>query len=246
MNSCGQHMIAGIGFQGMSIKAPNGAVIPALQVLLGGGNTGNGTGVFADKVIKIPSKRVLLALELILNDFISNKELSFNKYYEEKGKIYFYELLKPLTDLDALKSSDFIDWNQEGAYQKEVGVGECAGVMVDLVATLLYDSKEKLDRAEASILSGRQKDAGYLIYQAIVGGAKARLLDVNVSSPNHNAIIEAYQESFTDFINSNFQSFKAFALYYQSIELGRDQLINYLNNARQFVEDISNNRNKTN
>ncbi len=246
MNSCGQHMIAGIGFQGMSIKAPNGAVIPALQVLLGGGNTGNGTGVFADKVIKIPSKRVLQALELILNDFISNKELAFSKYYEEKGKMYFYELLKPLTDLDDLKSTDFIDWNQEDAYQKEVGVGECAGVMVDLVATLLYDSKEKLDRAQTSIISGRYKDAAYLIYQGIVGGAKARLLDINVTSPNHNAIIDAYQENFLDFKDSDFQSFKAFALYYQSSDIDKDQLINYLSKARQFVEDITIKRNKTN
>lgn len=246
MNSCGQHMIAGIGFQGMSIKAPNGGVIPALQVLLGGENTGNGTGLFADKVIKIPSKRVLIALELILDDFIAYEGQSFSKYYEEKGKIYFYELLKPLTHLDDLQASDFIDWNQDEAYQKEVGVGECAGVMVDLVATLLFDSKEKLDRASTSLTNNKYKDAAYLIYQGIVGGAKARLLDINVSVPNHNAIIDAYESHFEDFQVTDFSSFKSFALYYQSNDADVKRLSNYLDFAQQFVNEISNNRNKTN
>ena len=40
MNACGQHNMANIGFQGMSIKAKNNLVAPALQVLLGGGNSG--------------------------------------------------------------------------------------------------------------------------------------------------------------------------------------------------------------
>ncbi|PCH73176.1 MAG: nitrite reductase, partial [Flavobacteriaceae bacterium] len=52
MNSCGQHSIANIGFQGMSIKSGK-LVAPALQVLLGGGILGNGQGRFANKVIKV-------------------------------------------------------------------------------------------------------------------------------------------------------------------------------------------------
>ena len=39
MNACGQHNMANIGFQGMSIKTKNNLVAPALQVLLGGGNS---------------------------------------------------------------------------------------------------------------------------------------------------------------------------------------------------------------
>ena len=36
MNSCGQHGLAHIGFHGSSVKA-NGKVVPAVQVMLGGG-----------------------------------------------------------------------------------------------------------------------------------------------------------------------------------------------------------------
>ncbi|HEV7230199.1 MAG TPA: nitrite/sulfite reductase, partial [Bacteroidia bacterium] len=41
MNSCGQHGLAQIGFHGSSFKAGSN-VVPALQLLLGGGNLGNG------------------------------------------------------------------------------------------------------------------------------------------------------------------------------------------------------------
>ena len=66
MNACGQHNMANIGFQGMSVRTKDKLVAPALQVLLGGGNLGDGNARFADKVVKIPSKRGPEALRLSL------------------------------------------------------------------------------------------------------------------------------------------------------------------------------------
>ena len=73
MNACGQHNMANIGFQGMSVKSGK-LVAPALQVLLGGGILGDGKGRISDKVIKVPSRRGPEALRLILNDETSKKE----------------------------------------------------------------------------------------------------------------------------------------------------------------------------
>ena len=99
MNACGQHNMSAIGFQGMSINSGK-LVAPALQVLLGGGRLGNGEGRFADKVIKIPSRRGPDALRYILNDFDANGNGStFLDYYDAKGEKYFYEFLKPLADV---------------------------------------------------------------------------------------------------------------------------------------------------
>ena len=84
MNACGQHNMANIGFQGMTVRTKDKLVAPALQVLLGGGNLGNGKGYFADKVLKIPSKRGPEALRRILNDFEANANgKSFVDYYLE-------------------------------------------------------------------------------------------------------------------------------------------------------------------
>ena len=56
MNSCGQHSVSDIGFHGSTLKK-DGLTYPALQVLLGGANNGDGDARFGDKVIKVPSKR---------------------------------------------------------------------------------------------------------------------------------------------------------------------------------------------
>lgn len=84
MNACGQHNMAHIGFQGMSVRTPNKLVAPALQVLLGGSVIGDGQGRFADKVIKIPSKRGPEALRIILNDYDNNGGgQEYDVYYQD-------------------------------------------------------------------------------------------------------------------------------------------------------------------
>lgn len=79
-------------------------------MLLGGGVLGNGQGRFADKVIKMPSKRGPQALRNILDDFAQNAEgKDFLSYYDAQGQKYFYDILKPLSATDNLESSDFVD-----------------------------------------------------------------------------------------------------------------------------------------
>ena len=66
MNACGQHNMANIGFQGMTIRTKDKLVAPALTSIIGWRKFGNGKGYFADKVVKIPSKRGPEALRRIL------------------------------------------------------------------------------------------------------------------------------------------------------------------------------------
>ena len=200
MNACGQHNMAEIGFQGMSINSGK-LVAPALQVLLGGGNLGNGEGRFSDKVIKVPSRRGPEALRMILNDFEANGNgLRFLEYYLEKGEKYFYEFLKPLADVTLLSEADFIDWGNADNYVKAVGIGECAGVVIDLVATLLLEAKDKLTFAQEAFEEQKWSDAIYLGYAGFVNGAKALLLAENQKTNHHAGIIDLFD---TVFVESN-------------------------------------------
>ncbi|MBA4746206.1 MAG: HEPN domain-containing protein [Muricauda sp.] len=199
MNACGQHNMAHIGFQGMSVRTKDKLVAPALQVLLGGGNFGDGNARFADKVAKIPSKRGPQALRLILDDFEANGNgASFTDYYEEKGQHYFYDFLKPLTDVDNLTQEDFIDWGNEEKYKKEIGIGECAGVIVDLVATLFFESQEKIENAEEAINDGKWAASIYYSYQSIVNSAKALLTAEKVKVNTHASIIRDFDKLYVE------------------------------------------------
>ncbi|MBS7252832.1 HEPN domain-containing protein [Flavobacterium branchiicola] len=198
MNACGQHNMSAIGFQGMSINSGK-LVAPALQVLLGGGRLGNGEGRFADKVIKIPSRRGPEALRTILNDFDANANgEKFLNYYDLKGEKYFYEILKPLSDVTNLTEADFVDWGNADNYVKAVGVGECAGVVIDLVATLLLEAKDKLTFAQESFDEGKVADAIYHAYAGFVNGAKALLLAENQKTNHHAGIVDLFDTVFID------------------------------------------------
>ncbi|HET8752835.1 MAG TPA: HEPN domain-containing protein, partial [Salinimicrobium sp.] len=195
MNACGQHNMAEIGFQGMSIKVGK-SVAPALQILLGGGVLGDGKGKFADKVIKVPSKRGPQAFRLLLNDFEAESKPGekFVEYYERKEKSYFYDLLKDLSDSSNLSEEDFIDWGHEKPYIKAVGVGECAGVIIDLVATLLFESEEKIDNAKNALERKVYADSIYHSYTSIVNSAKALLLSEDKKTNTQAGIISQFDE----------------------------------------------------
>lgn len=193
MNSCGQHSIVNIGFHGSTLKSGI-KTLPALQVLLGGGIGGNGDGVIADKIIKVPSKRGPDTLRVLLNDFNLNAIDGeyFNDFYVRKGKNYFYELLKPLSDLNTLSDSDFIDWGSNEKYLQAIGVGECAGVVLDLIGTLCFDTEEKLERAKESLSEQRFADSIYHSYAAFISGAKTYLISKEEKTNSHEGIIQDF------------------------------------------------------
>lgn len=197
MNSCGQHGLAHLGFHGSSVKAGT-AVVPAAQVMLGGGTVGNGEGRVAERVIKVPTKRVLQVLDLILSDFKNNQVAgqNFHAYYDQQGKDYFYKLLKPLADLSNLTADEYLDWGHEETFATAIGVGECAGVLIDLVATLLYEAEEKLDLAELAFEKGQYADAIYHAYSAFVWTAKALLLDKGLSVSTQAAVLAEFDQHF--------------------------------------------------
>jgi len=198
MNACGQHTMAHIGFQGMSIKVGN-LVAPALQVLLGGGILGDGKARIADKVIKVPSKRAPKALRIILNDFEKNAQgANFLNYYIRQGEMYFYNLLKPLADTTDLTQNDFIDWGSGEQYTKAIGVGECAGVVIDLAATLLLDTQEKLDNAKEALKLNQFADSIYYAYTSMINTAKALLITEGEKTNTQAGIVTNFEAKFGD------------------------------------------------
>ncbi len=199
MNSCGQHGIANIGFHGSSMKH-DGKVVPAMQVLLGGGTLGNGNGIVADKVIKVPSKRTPDLLRSVLNDYEENglEGEYFNDYYQRLGNHYFYELFKPLAELETLQESDYYDWGKDELFKPEIGLGECAGVVIDLVQTLFFEAEEKLEWAAEALKESRYADGIYHTYTAFVNGAKGLLLGDNVRCNTQAGIIQDFDRTFVE------------------------------------------------
>lgn len=240
MNACGQHNMANIGFQGMTVRTPEKLVAPALQVLLGGGNLGDGNALFADKVVKVPSKRGPEALRRILNDFEANaKGKSFVEYYKVTGERYFYDLLNDLQDVTNLTQDDFIDWGEDEKYVKEIGIGECAGVVIDLIATLFFESEEKIENAKESFDNGVYSGAIYYAYQSLVNTAKALLLAENKKTNTHAGIISQFDELFIE--GGKIDLGTTFSNLIYEINKNaptKDFALSYINNSNKFLTAV--------
>ena len=240
MNSCGQHGLAHIGFHGSSLKAA-GKVVPAAQVLLGGGTIGNGLGRAADKVIKVPSKRTKDVVRAVLDNFSQNKigDELFNDFYDRLGKDHFYQLLKPIADLTTLTPDEFVDWGHEEIFVTAIGVGECAGVIIDLVSTLVLEAEEKLQWAITSFENRAFSDSIYHAYSVFISGAKALLLDKGINSSTQTGIIRDFDEQYRDSpILAGVESFSDLVLQINKNEPSSEFAQTYLASTVDFIKRI--------
>jgi sulfite reductase (ferredoxin) len=239
-NSCGQHGLASIGLHGSTIKDKQGKVIPALVVLLGGGRVGNGDGIISDKIIKIPSKRGPDALRLLLNDYEANSLDGeyFHNYFLRIGRNYFYTMLKPLGDTTTVVPTDYIDWGQETNFILQTAVGECAGVMIDLISTLLNDSEEKLDWATETLESGQYADSIYHSYSAFINTAKALLLSRDIKPSTQIQVINDFQKEFVAKGLIVMPDFREFVLRINRNEPSKEFANEYLEDSKKFLADV--------
>jgi sulfite reductase (ferredoxin) len=237
MNSCGQHGMASIGFHGSSLKA-KGQILPALQVLIGGGVLGGGEGRIADKVLKVPSKRGPDVIRVVLNDYKTNTTNgeTFLNYSQSKGERYYYDLLKPLASLETLLAEDYIDWGQEEKFATAIGVGECAGVMIDLISTLIMEAEEKIAASEDCLSNSKWADGIYNAYAAQIHTAKALLLQQGVQCNTQHGILKDFDTHFSDKGLYIPGGFKTAVMYMNDVPPSETFANEYLQQAKMFIE----------
>ncbi len=240
MNACGQHMAANIGFHGSSIK--NGAlVIPAMQIVIGGGVAPNGQGFIAEKVVKVPTKRIPQALAMVLREFEEKGEAGeyFNDFYQRLGKMHFYHLLKPLADIASLDQADYMDWGKTENFIPEIGVGECASVMLDVVGTVIEEAQERHDWSKEGLDQQLWADAIYNSYNAFVIGAKALLLSEDVKCNTQIGILKSFDEHFAG--KAPFQSEQSFeeqVLALKKVEPSEEFALQFYAEAQDFLNKV--------
>ena len=127
-NGCGQHHIAGVGFQG-SIRKLGGRAVPQYFVMVGGGPTADGV-TFGRLAAKIPARRAPLALERLIGLYQRERvaDEAPTAFFQRVGLADVKSViadLEPLTEETALPE-DFIDLGETDTYSPEVMDGECA------------------------------------------------------------------------------------------------------------------------
>ena len=138
-----------------------------------------------------------------------------------------------------LTPADYIDWGQEDNFILHTAVGECAGVIIDLVSTLLYDSEEKLAWAKQAIDEKMYADAIYHTYNVFINTAKAMLLTVDQKPSTQIQTINDFQKHFVDGgLISGRPDFRQFVLRMSKQEPTEFFALEYWNDAKKFLEDV--------
>ncbi len=128
-NSCGQHHVSDIGFFGLERRA-HGRPAPGYQMLLGG-RVGNMEIAFGEKATKLPAKRASEAVVRVVGRFAAERSAgeTFVDWLDRSGGAA--KVGAQLKDLDEFPDPDespefFIDFDETGPYEAEVGNSECA------------------------------------------------------------------------------------------------------------------------
>ena len=127
-NGCGQHHIAGIGFQGSARKV-SGKAVPQYFVMIGGDSSADGAR-FARLAAKIPARRVPQALERLLRLYEAehrpgeDASTFFGRLEPARAKAAL-AALEPLT-AEVAEADDFLDLGESAPFLPVTQEGECA------------------------------------------------------------------------------------------------------------------------
>jgi sulfite reductase (NADPH) hemoprotein beta-component len=127
-NGCGQHHIAGIGFQG-SLRKVGGRPAPHYFVMLGGG-TSDGITTFGRLAATIPARRAVDALERLTALYVEQRAPGEppSAFFRRVDLARAKAALAPIERLtpEAAAPDDFIDLGEDAAFRPEVMDGECS------------------------------------------------------------------------------------------------------------------------
>lgn len=126
-NGCGQHHIAGLGFQG-SVRKVGDKVVPQYFVMLGGG-VDDARATFGRLAAKVPARRIPQVVERLVALYTTDKvdgeaALAFFQRVDLPRVKALLADLETLTPEDAVPA-DFVDLGEETEFSVEIQDGEC-------------------------------------------------------------------------------------------------------------------------
>ncbi|HSB61297.1 MAG TPA: nitrite/sulfite reductase, partial [Vicinamibacteria bacterium] len=127
-NGCGQHHIAGIGFQG-SVRKLGDRAVPQYFVMVGGGVDEAGAR-FGRVAAKVPARRMAEVLERLVALYRADRRegetaASFFRRLDLQRAKALLQDLETLRPEDAVPA-DFVDLGEESEFKVETMAGECS------------------------------------------------------------------------------------------------------------------------
>lgn len=211
-NSCAQHHIAGIGLHGVAKKI-NGKLVPHYQFHLGGGVDADAPAL-GKQTIKVPAKNVPKAVMEVTRIFRENRQdgEAFNNFVKRYGANTIANQLTRFTEIPTpdVAPEYYRDYKAEGDFHlDDLGPGECAGGVIDMIENLLRTARQSLEEAHLEMSRGREDLAIDPLKNGILRACRALLIPFGVDSTDDNEILKQFQHKVVEqgILSERFEAF---------------------------------------
>ena len=199
-NSCGQHHIADIGFFG-SVQRKKNDTAPVFQVTLGG-STRNNAESYGLAIGKIPSQNVDKAIVRVTEFYNREKrgDETLSDVVARLGKVRVKQELAEFMELPTFEESPgfYRDIRQPWQYQRSIGVGECAGEVVDQAEFMLEDADRIHFESTLDLERDRYGDASAKAFEACKKAADALLFTKGLWLSDRYDTVAEFRKHFYD------------------------------------------------
>lgn len=184
-NSCGHHHIASMGFHGTA-KKNDGHMAPFYEVHLGG-RSGDGETIVASPTLRIPAQHGPKVVDALLDHYREQRQggESFDAFVARHDKDHFKVLLESLTELPSYEvdPSYYQDLGADEDFALEdMGPGECAGGVLDLIEVGLKEARQQIAKSATNMEGGQTADAAANADDAVFSAAQALLVTEGVEA----------------------------------------------------------------
>ncbi|MFY9268833.1 MAG: sulfurtransferase TusA family protein [Candidatus Manganitrophaceae bacterium] len=213
-NSCGHHHIAGIGLHGVGKKL-HGKLVPHYQLHLGGGVNAERSVIGSSK-LKIPAKNIPSAVTEIVRTYQENRleGEAFLPFIDRFGRDALSTRLERFTQIPTPQEAPayYQDYNNEQDFSlDDLGPGECAGTVIDIIEHLLRTGGHAVEKASVALMNRQSEEAILQIKQAILVSCRALLIPFGVDSQHEEEILKEFQHKLVEqgFLTERFEAFTA-------------------------------------
>ncbi len=195
-NSCGQHMLADIGYFGRASRK-DAHLYPAYHVVVGA-QIGRGRTCFAEQLGSLAARDIPRFHVQVIRDYLESRldHDSFAMYLEKRGREHIIHLLKDYANVPdfAEDKTYYYDWGSEELFSLAGrGVGECSAGIFDLIDVDVKNIEKVrlgLERAENDdVRSG-------LLYELVLYSSRMLLVTQGIEARDDQQVFEKYLETF--------------------------------------------------
>ncbi len=195
-NTCGQHMLADLGFYG-NVGRSGQTMFPAYKIVAGA-EIGNGKARLAKPIARVSARDLPEFVHDALQLWLRKKSeyASFAAFVDGDGEQELRRIAERFSDIPSFRedSSHYFDWGAKESFSLVGrGVGECSAGLFDLIEVDLNSARQLREEYRGGDFQGDNP-----LYAISLRSARALLITRGIEAQTDAAVFENFAKHFVE------------------------------------------------